>query len=341
MKKDHAERLVDRLPDIDEDLLALACEIDNAKKLKLHIRKTKPRHGKHLSLLRRVSLIAACLALAIGLSVTLPFIRSIIDGGTPIETDDPWNTESSPDITEPPDTDPPIVDPPKGDSVKIEKIDSIESFDMVNYYSALKILTEPSDGTLSDFALLPIARRSSGSFQSLSATGNAESDVICYQFDRDSFFSISQGTFFQLAVTDENSILASLVGVGTVDVAITSNDIDPMITFRNGDRYFSCLRNGTGFDITTEVSYIEFSTHKQTDGFHIIKDMGHTKYYFYLTYDGDGKISEFYCTPWKNNVPSHLREYVPLVGKTYTARKHDMITIATLEEYFSTDKYLT
>ena len=337
MKHDRSEKFSEEIFNIDDDLLTLACEIDSAEKLHAHLRK----HKAIRPIAHKYALIAACLALAIGITGALPFLQRIIDP-TPIETETPFDTDITTETVTPFETEtPPVTDTPENpsgeDGIKIEKIDGIDSMDMVNYYSALKILTD-SDPMIAAKFSFEISQYED--FLNLSTSKNGTSDVHYYKFNRNSFFSISQGTFFQIEVTEENNVLASLVGTGIVDVAITHNSIDPMITFRNEDRYFSCLRNGEGSGLIDGIRYIEFSTSKQTDGFYITKKASGPIYSFLLIYDDNGAIREFYCFP-EGQADQHDPEGpVAVAGKTYTIRKDDKISIDDLEQYFSTDKYL-
>lgn len=334
MKQKSTEHLLEQFKEIDDDLLDVAICVSDPEALRKHIASHKRK--RTINKVHALSLIAACLALFIGLSVLIPFLRTMGEGNHTIETSSPSETEEAPK------SDPPIVEPPVTEGVKIESVDRIVSFDMMNYYAALKVLLDPSDRSLSvsdRSTLLALTNLSSASgdlFTNLSSSG-----VVCYEFDCNGFFSITEGTFFQIVVTEEDQLLASLVGTGIVDVTITCNAIEPMITLRNKDRYISCIRNGDGSGIRDGFRFIQFSLHKTTDGFHIIKNFT-TPGFFWLVYGENGEIAEFYVTDTADEeaIKNRTIKDLPIVGKTYTVQKSEDLTIPELEDYFSTEKYL-
>ena len=88
-----------------------------------------------------------------------------------------------------------------------------------------------------------------------------------------------------------------LGGTGTVEVVVTENDIDDMgqmITFKRGDRYYTCLVNRQTNDPNTLKVRREFSSHKYIDGFNIVKNFEQECYTFTVHYDGT-RVVGFEC----------------------------------------------
>lgn len=312
MKDTRNEILSDRLLDIDEDLLQAAYAIDDAKKLKSyakeHVAERKSK-ARILPALRKVSLVAACLILAVGILLSAPFILN------PNDIIDPPDTE----------TDPPLVD--TENIYTIKSIDTIDTIDMLNYYSALKVLIDPPkiSQVRAENDLIPL---------STSTTRDSASEEIFSTFQTGDFFSVSMGTFFQIKVTDENGFLASKVGTGTVDVAITNNDLNPMITLKNGERYYSCFWN------SGDTDRITFSTHKYAVDFCIVKNMDQNNYTLTVTFDENGQVTEFRCS-WFNE-PEGLSPdgSVTVASKTNVFRGNTNFTISELENFFSSEKQM-
>lgn len=322
MNEKQSEQLAEQLLKLDESLLEAAYDVDDAQKLREYARREKgARRARLLPMGRSAALIAACLALAIGVSFAAP--RLLEDPDRPVFETDPSETAD-------PETDPPLTD--KGGMYTIQRIDVIDSIDKLNYYSTMKVLIDPPTASQAE---------SRGGMRALSVTAPtsvmiplSESDEAYSTFNSNDFFSLSLGTFFQIRVTDKNGFLASKVGTGVVDVAITSNDFNPIITLKNGDRYFSCFWNSGNHDRIT------FSTHKYAVNFDIVKNFDQDNYTMTVIYNESGQAVEFRCS-WYDT-PGELPPdgSVEVVSETYVFRGNTNLTIEELESFFSTDKQI-
>lgn len=236
----------------------------------------------------------------------------------------------------------------------------IESIDMLNYYSAIRVLTS-SQGNV--FSTLSAGRGSTHGIRLLAAgeeTPPFETtappppepeplpqppevsepselpEIYYYELEPDAVFYIEKVSFFQIELTDETGFLASKLGTGVVDVVITEGFTDyyddPMITFKNGDRYFSCLLNGGIRSDGSSYSYMEFSTHKYIEGFYIVKNFVQENYAFIVSIV-DNQVEYFECANWDRG--EHPDGVLPVVSKTYVSNESFSYTIAELEEYFN------
>ena len=235
----------------------------------------------------------------------------------------------------------------------------IESIDMLNYYSAIRILASSSGNALSN---LSAGRGSSRGIKLLAAGEDMSLDVTTapppdpeesiqspeqsdppappeiyyYELDPDAVFYIEKVSFFQIMLTDETSFLASKIGTGVVDVVITESPFEyynePMITFKNGDRYYSCLGDGyvAFFDEAGNPlgHNSTFSAHKYIEGFYIVKNFALEIHTFSVSFEGD-QVTSFMCSDEHPDGPS------PVVSKTYVSNQLIGYTIAELEEYFN------
>lgn len=236
----------------------------------------------------------------------------------------------------------------------------IESIDMLNYYSAIRILAS-SPGNV--FSNLSAGRGNSHGIRLLAAGEETppfettappppepeqstqppeqsdppeEPEIYYYELDPDAVFYIEKVSFFQIELIDETGFLASKLGTGVVDVVITEGFTDyyddPMITFKNGDRYFSCLLNGGIRSDGSSYSYMEFSTHKYIEGFYIVKNFVQENYAFTVCI-ADDQVEYFECGNWDRG--EHPDGILPVVSKTYVSNESIGFTIAELEEYFN------
>ncbi|MGN0493838.1 MAG: hypothetical protein ACI4F7_09335 [Acutalibacteraceae bacterium] len=171
----------------------------------------------------------------------------------------------------------------------------ISSLDMLNYYTAKKILEDksllPTAGGGKP-TVVPLADSRSASILNLS------DNLIQYAvIDRNTEFTVTMVTYFTLILLDENGFLAQkLGGTGLVEVVITENNFENMLTFKRGNRYYSCL-----LDYETELpapnlKVCHFTTHKYISGFNIMKNFNQDAYYMFdIKYDGL-KVIDFRCS---------------------------------------------
>ncbi len=157
----------------------------------------------------------------------------------------------------------------------------------------------------------------------------SEPSIYYYKIEPNDRLGPSQLLFFQIKITDESGFLAQKMGTGIVDVVISRDFLwgDDLITFKNGDKYFSCLTNSGGID------NLEFSTHKFIDGFYVVKNFDQPNYEFRVFFNIDQAIS-FECGDFHDAVnPDGV---LPIVSKTIAINNcTEKFTIAELENYFN------
>ena len=158
-----------------------------------------------------------------------------------------------------------------------------------------------------------------------------ESNIAYYRLDPDQPFHIGRVNLFQIELTDENGYLASKLGLGLVDVVVTESCIwgDSLITFRCGDRFFSCLQNGWHLNGKAGGQEWNFSSHKYVEGFNIVKNFSQENCSFYVYADTAGQIVAFEC------FGDRADQNVTVVGDTRISDRETEITAAELEAYFN------
>lgn len=162
---------------------------------------------------------------------------------------------------------------------------TIKSLDEVNFYAAKKILAEN------------LTVMSSNNPLSTVQTVTLDQDKIYYyEIDRDTKITISMVTYFTITLSEPNGFLAQkLGGTGVVEVVITSNSLDNMITFKRGEHYYSCLWNFTSYGTGGNVfGSIAFSTHKYIEGFNLVENLEQENYQFFVYFEGSN-IARVVC----------------------------------------------
>lgn len=361
MKKKNArsERLSEWLAQIDNDLLNEAYSVDSAEQLKKQIesekigRKTRsmPKYA-----FRGIMAAALCLLLIVGAMIAVP---ALLENGDPIE--EPHMSVSL-DADKPPkpnesEQNPHSEAPSHSNDLPNIVLPTdqlhIDSIDMLNYYSAIRILTDSPTSRFSD--LSAVGRRPHGfsllaagddntqpygdntqpyddnteeptaSEEQTSLPPSESPDIFYYEFDPEETFTLRHVLFFQIEVTDEAEFLAEKVGTGVVDVVITDGVFgDWLITLKNGDRYYSCLENGGSY--FGDSGDIEFSAHKYIEGFHVVKNFEQAWHTFNVSIGSDHQVDYFDCD-WCLALP--------IVSKTRVSNNNNGYTIAELEAYFS------
>ena len=341
MKRSRSERLSEHLLNIDDDLFAKAYQIDDADKLKQY-ETTKNAKNKNVISVRpkiyRYAAIAVCMAIVIGMASTLlPLINredSLPDNGQqhPYPNGD---TQSSIHIPPP-------------------KAIVFDSLDKVNYYAGLKTILD-SKYTLTKAntkteKIIPLScnlpQRSH--LHALSSTSEADLDnrpadeddvtpVLGGHDISEERLRITTAIYFQLQVTDADEFLASKVGTGKIDAVMTDLyiGINPyaMITFKNGDRYFSCLTEMHGLQETENT----FGTHLYIKGFNFYKDTTNGVSNFKVIRDAaSNQITSVSWIPYHRR-PAEAPVYPIAVipNSTYTANTVYEFTLLELEEYYN------
>lgn len=323
------EKMLHAIGQIDDDMIEDAVIQTNKKKQPFH----------KMPAFRRAVAIAACFVLIIGLALSMPtWFKPNNDGpGVPIE----------PGTLLPPSV--------QGDGQRI----SIDGLDQLSYYAAVRMIegtpklanqsmtggsygiTLLASGYDTDKREEPPEPETTGPDETQGPTVTPDpstppvigEDIYYYALDPNEPFYINKVSMFQIELTDENGFLASKLGLGIVDVVILEDCIwgENMITFRNGDNFFSCLSDGGG------VQRLGFSTHKYVEGFYIVKNIAQENYGFYIDLDAQGQAIAFECGE-RENGGDRVDQNVKVVSSTVISNEGRSFTVAELEEYFNTGK---
>ena len=94
-----------------------------------------------------------------------------------------------------------------------------------------------------------------------------------YPISLDNPFTFSEFLFFEFD-SENCPFLEERIGNGHIHgLAVATNIFNEhMLILKNGDQYYSCLRNGAGAYNFGRPAYMEFSSHKTIEGFDVVKD---------------------------------------------------------------------
>ena len=167
---------------------------------------------------------------------------------------------------------------------------TIDSLDSLNYYCGRRILSSYTDKNSVASAVTAAFENS----QEMSEKSkDLEEEIVHYRFDPSESITVTKVIYFKAELKEINGFLAKkLGGIGPVDVIITENSLEEMITFKRGGSYYSCLMNGCVNE--SGVTYLEFSTHKYIEGFCVVKNMDQDNYKFKVKIDKRG-VTELDC----------------------------------------------
>ena len=178
-----------------------------------------------------------------------------------------------------------------------------------------------------------VSALSDGISESATPTSSRKDDTVLYALDPDDVFRVTSIVFFRIRLEDPKGFLASRVGTGIVDVVITENSLEPMITFKNGDRYYSCLINGLSEDSA------DFSAHKYIEGFHIVKNLAFENNRFMVSFEGENTDASSWKVKSVNVICYGDGNYsdgtLPVIGDTETYKGTLFFTVRDLEDYFA------
>lgn len=329
-----AEKLFETLGEIDQELLSEALEVSDEQQLKA-LKKTK---NKKVAVLHRPFFRVAAAVLCVAVLAVVVFAagdfgffdknsnfgdtaNNSATSQTPSDGSDLSSSEHTPPKNESSSESSSTPEPDKKPNPKI----SINSIDMLNFYSAKRIISEK--GLLKNSASL-----GSGRVLPLGL------GVTQYEIDRDREFYVSMLTYFVIELKNENGFLAEkLGGTGQVEVVITQNSLDDMITFKKGDNYYSCLLNGSSYNPnTSELKSMTFSTHKYIEGFKIVKNFAQENYSFKVNYSNK-KVTGMECRvqidSWTATAESDEITVAP--DKCVVMCPEQSFTIDQLESYFN------
>ena len=353
MKNSRNERLSEHLMNVDEEIFANAYEIDDAEKLRKYIRTKNAKTKKPFYMtpaFRRIATIAACFVLIVGVVFSIPSIFN--QGSNEVGQEDYQGGNVPPSL--------------KGEEGYL----TINSIAQLNYYAAIRMIADKpqttglamsqskttnvnygimllsvgNDVDQKDELPVPETTGPNTSEDNVVTPNNpgvpdSAEDIYYYSLDPNEPFYIDRVSMFQIELTDENGFLASKLGLGIVDVVITEDCIwgESLITFRNGENFYSCLTNGGGYDRQTGESYWDFSTHKYVEGFFIVKNLAQENYGFNIKLDAQGQAYKFNCHETENG-GNRVDKNVKVVSSTVVSEEGRSFTVAELENYFNTGK---
>ena len=233
----------------------------------------------------------------------------------------------------------------------------INSLSKWNYYAAKKTIADygiaPTSYAFSDNSALatpmsnvyyddsadaeyPEEETSKEETQSAETNRPQDGDGV-YYYDLCDFgeLTIERTVYFQMELTDENGFLARHLGVGTVEVAVALGDYLAdlsMITFRNGDKFYSCMYHGYyGFNEKTHAEVYAFAAYRYIDGFYYVKNLKYQHYEFYL--EVSATDVDFYCK--YQHMDEEDEQVKVLKDTSYCIDQKVTYTIEELEAYFS------
>ena len=160
-------------------------------------------------------------------------------------------------------------------------------------------------------------------------------DVRYYDLYSWGELTIERTVYFQMELTDETAFLGRILGTGTVEVAVALGDYLAdlsMITFRNGDNFYSCMYHGyEGFNEKTGAEVYSFAAYRYIEGFYYVKNLKYEHYKFYLEIREDSV--DFYCD-YRHSGEENEQVRV-IEGTSYCIDQKVTYTIEELEAYFN------
>lgn len=148
----------------------------------------------------------------------------------------------------------------------------IDSLHKLNFYAVKKAIEEDNIASQTALAQTPVAN-----------------------ITENSSFTITMYCYFTITIHDSRGFLAQkLGGTGSVEVVITCNNFNNMITFKKGERYYSCLQTSS-----TENA-ISFSSHKYVDGFNLVENYDQENYE-YTVYLKNDRVIGMNCGRFQGN----------------------------------------
>ncbi len=160
-------------------------------------------------------------------------------------------------------------------------------------------------------------------------------DVRYYDLYSWGELTIERTVYFQMELTDETAFLGRILGAGTVEVAVALGDYLAdlsMITFRNGDNFYSCMYHGyEGINEKTGAEVYSFAAYRYIEGFYYVKNLKYEHYKFYLEIREDSV--DFYCD-YRHS--GEENEQVRVIEDTsHCIDQKVTYTIEELEAYFN------
>jgi len=306
---ERAEKMLEAFGDVGDIYLNEAYITDDAEKLDALKKedKKKKRLGRSMFFWYKTAALVSCLAI-----IASTLIYGYIGGKN-------------------------VSEPVKWDG--FEAIDSkveIDSINMLNYYSARRALGLSGESVALVGTDIPISYGNIDDVKGIGEEDDDGGDVIYYEFDPTWDYTVSKVLYFRAVLKEPKGFLAEkLGGIGEMDVFITENSIEDMITFRKGNSYYSCHINSLYSDSGSEC--LEFVTHKYIDGFNIVKNFAQDNYSFKVKLE-KGRIVELDCDYWEcsDGIWDREADRIGIVSGSFVSVKTKLtVDIKGLESFFN------
>jgi len=176
-------------------------------------------------------------------------------------------------------------------SITTENV-KINSLDKLNFYAVKKAIAENEVVLLSNSSQKPkvATLANNTSFRLLNLANSTATSI-----NANSTFTITMYSYFTITLNDTKGFLAQkLGGTGSVEVVITRNNFNNMITFKKGERYYSCMQTSL-----TERA-MSFSSHKYVNGFKLVENYDQENYEYTVYFEGD-KVIGINCGRFEGN----------------------------------------
>jgi len=265
----------------------------------------------------RFAAIAACLLLIVSAVIVAPMLREDDpEFGTSIDAE----TEKEEDGTN-------EINTPDIDISGNEII--FDSLDKVNFYGGLKAIadskaslsvTHSKSATASyllssnknSVQILNLSETNSDGISDLQTTDNENtpnSNNAVWDLTHEPM-TITTAVYFKINVAEGDTLLASKIGAGEAEVIVTDLciGINPfaMITFKNGDKYFSCLSEMYAL----KDGENHFGSHLYISGFEMFKDrVNETTSFYLLNLDKENNTVTSFQWKHYNRIPSQAPLY--------------------------------
>ena len=197
---------------------------------------------------------------------------------------------------------------------------NIDSLDKLNFYAVKKAISDNTDPATD---LVTVADSNGGNV-AISLMNNKVTPI-----DPNAEFVITMYSHFTITLNDENGFLAQkLGGTGEVEVVITKNNFNDMITFKKGEQYYSCFQ-----DFSHE-NMMSFMTNMYVSGFNLVENYYQEFYVYTVYFDGD-KVINMDCMGSDDITNKYVPDHIELNnGFNIVVYKKQSYTLATLEEVF-------
>ena len=198
--------------------------------------------------------------------------------------------------------------------------DVIDSLDKLNYYGG-KMVIENGGAAVSFPALCSFSQPAIVGNNSTETSEDqiddhvtddgsmGKKDFVGFEDISESTFRITTAINFFINVPETDPFLYGKVGAGRVEVMLTDIEIDgngwAMITFKNGERFFSCLSEGYAL----QDGENHFGTHLYIENFSIYKDLREGVSTFYVNYNAENEsVDGMWWRPY-NRIPKDAPTY--------------------------------